>query len=87
MKPALIFDLDGTLWDTTTQLRMILEKSLKSYDISLENMSIDSIMNMPYKEMQKEIFNDNYLITDLFIEDYLKNANDYLACHGRKYIS
>lgn len=82
MKESLIFDLDGTLWDTTEQVSIVWNNVAKKYNIEIEKFSIKSIMGLTTSEIVSKLFNNDIEIGKSFINECQKSENEYLFMHG-----
>ena len=82
MKKSLIFDLDGTLWDTTKQIEIIWINVAKKYNININKSSIKNIMGLTNPEIISTLFNNDSNIGNLFIKECQKTENEYLSAHG-----
>ena len=82
MNRTLIFDLDGTLWDTTEQVSIVWNGVAKKYNIDIENFSINSIMELTTSEIISELFDNNSKIGRSFIDECQKSENEYLSMYG-----
>lgn len=83
MKTGIMFDMDGTLWDSTKEICYIWNEVLKEYEVELSMERLQSLMGktmdviaenvMPEKsiEERKEIF-----------DRCLQVENEYLEQHG-----
>ena len=56
MKKSIIFDLDGTLWDTTVQVNEVWNKTAKKYNLEINSEQIKDIMGMTKEEIINFIF-------------------------------
>ena len=59
MKKSIIFDLDGTLWDTTVQVNEVWNKIAKKYNLEISSERIKDIMGMTKEEIINFIFENN----------------------------
>ena len=82
MKVSLIFDLDGTLWDTTEQVSIVWNNVAKKYNIEIEKFSIKSIMGLTTSEIISKLFNNDIELGKSFINDCQESENEYLSMHG-----
>lgn len=67
MKKSIIFDLDGTLWDTTIQVNEVWNKIAKKYNLEISSEQIKDIMGMTKEEIIKFIFENNIELGNNFI--------------------
>lgn len=84
MKNAIIFDLDGTLWDTTFQVAESWNSVFKSegIDITLTPKDIEGCMGLPMDEIFRRLLgNIDADLKDLRIKCE-EAENDYLLSHG-----
>lgn len=58
MKKAMIFDLDGTLWDSTQSAPFIWKRVLDKHhlDISITQENVASLMGKPWKKLKISYF-------------------------------
>lgn len=82
MKGSLIFDLDGTLWDTTKQISIVWSNVAKNYNIDINKFSIESIMGLTTSEIISTLFNNDSQIGNSFINECQKSENEYLSTYG-----
>ena len=86
MKKTLIFDLDGTLWDSTKQIAIVWKNISRKYNINITLDMIKQIMGLTMEEIALTLFNGDLSIGHQFIMECQESENSYLALHGRKYI-
>lgn len=86
MKKNLIFDLDGTLWDSTKQIAIVWQNVSKDYNINITEDIVKSIMGLTAKEIATILFNGDLSTGYEFVTRCQKNEISYLSLHGRKYI-
>lgn len=82
MNKAIIFDLDGTLWDTTKEVAKVWNEIGKIYNLNIEDNQIKSIMGLTKKEIIQYLFNDDIELGEKFIEDCQNKENEYLSQFG-----
>ena len=85
---SIIFDLDGTLWDSTDGLLIAWNKVLDEYDEVVKKFSkedIEAYMGTPITEIFDDFLNYIDSITRRKIEkDCNKSQMEYLKVHGGK---
>lgn len=86
MKGSLIFDLDGTLWDSTKQIKIVWNNVAQKYKIDLNKISIEAIMGLSNSEIISNFFNNDTLLGNSFLDECQKNENDYLSFMVETYI-
>ena len=84
MKKAIIFDLDGTLWDTTLQVEKVWNDIAKNYNIDIKNNQIKYIMGLTKSEIIQHFFDDNIQFGEEFITECQSKENEYLSKYGSK---
>ena len=72
MKKAIIFDLDGTLWNTTKECTLVWSKVAKNYNLKVNRKQIKEIMGLTKEEIIKYFFEDNSELGNKFITECLK---------------
>ena len=82
MKNSLIFDLDGTLWDSTKQIKIVWNNIAQKYNINLSEFTIESIMGLNNAEIISKIFNNDISLGNSFLDECQKSENEFLAIHG-----
>ena len=73
MKKAIIFDLDGTLWDTTVQVEKVWNDVAKNYNIDIKDKQIKDIMGLTKNEIIQYLFENNIQLGEEFIKDAVYN--------------
>lgn len=82
MKKAIIFDLDGTLWDTTVQVEKVWNDVAKNYNIDIKDKQIKDIMGLIKSEIIQYLFEDNIQLGEEFITECQSKENEYLSKYG-----
>lgn len=82
MNKAIIFDLDGTLWDTTKEVAFVWSKIAKKYNLEIKNSQIRDIMGLTKSEIIKYFFYDDYEKGNKFITECQYEENKYLSEFG-----
>ena len=82
MKKSIIFDLDGTLWDTSKEIEQIWKKVAKDYYIEFNEEKIKQIMGFTKKEIIEYLFKGNSEKGNEFITECQENENKYLRKNG-----
>lgn len=86
MKKTLIFDLDGTLWDSTEQITKVWKNISNDYNLNITVDMVKQIMGLTTEEVATTLFNGNLSIGYEFVTKCQQCENSYLSLHGRKYI-
>ena len=82
MKKSIIFDLDGTLWDTSKEIEQIWKKVAQDYYIEFNEEKIKQIMGFTKKEIIEYLFKGNSEKGNEFITECQENENKYLRKNG-----
>lgn len=82
MIKSIMFDLDGTLWDTTKNVTKIWQEVGKEYNIQIEKDFIEGIMGLTKNEIIKRLFNGNTILGKEYISKCQEKENKYLAQNG-----
>lgn len=82
MKKAIIFDLDGTLWDTSNETQKIWSEVAKQYNLKNSNYKINDIMGMTKEEIIECLFKNDRELGNNFITECQKKENEYFATNG-----
>lgn len=82
--PSIIFDLDGTLWDTSEITLKIWENIAQEYNIEIKENDIKNIMGLTIKEIVEYLFKNNTKNGYRFISECQKEENKYFEQHGGK---
>lgn len=84
---GLLFDLDGTMWDATENIRLSWNIAIKKFD-ELKNREItteelQSVMGLPMDEIVKKFFPEFSKEKQLeILEECCQAENEYLTEHG-----
>lgn len=84
LKKSIIFDLDGTLWDTTAQVNIVWNKIAKKYNLQISSEKIKAIMGMTKEEIINFLFEGNIKLGNEFLLECQKAENIYLEENGGK---
>lgn len=84
---GLLFDLDGTMWDATENIRMSWNMALKKFpelkDREITTKDLQSVMGLPMNDIAKTLFTGLSEEKQLEILDECCHVeNDYLTEHG-----
>ena len=79
---AIIFDLDGTLWDTSEQIEYVWKSVAKNYNIEINNEKIKQIMGFTKDEIIEYLFKENVKEGNEFITRCQIQENKYLLENG-----
>lgn len=82
MKETIIFDLDGTLWNTSEELEQIWKNVAQNYDIKVNEDTIKKIMGFTKNEIIEYLFKGNNKEGNEFITKCQENENKYLIKNG-----
>lgn len=82
MKKTLIFDLDGTLWDSTKQISTVWKKIANSYNINFNEIPINDLMGLTTNEIIEKLFHNNYELGNQYINEFQEKEVEYLSIHG-----
>ena len=79
---AIIFDLDGTLWDTSREIEQVWKNVAKNYNIKINKKKIKQIMGFTKDEINKYLFKGNEKEGNEFITKCQNQENEYLRENG-----
>lgn len=82
MKKAIMFDLDGTLWDTTKQCGEVWDKVAEDYNLKFDKSRMNEIMGLTQKEIVEYFFKDNLSKGKEFITECQNKEVVYLDKYG-----
>lgn len=88
MKKGIIFDMDGTLWDSTTEVAFSWSKAIESSDITdrvLDKEEFMRVMGKPMDELIEALFPELSKTQQMELLSLCGEAeNSYLMEHGAK---
>lgn len=82
MKKSIIFDLDGTLWDTSKEIEQIWKDVAQNYHIKIDEEKIKKIMGFTKDEIIEYLFKGDSEEGNEFISKCQENENKYLKKNG-----
>ena len=82
MKKSIIFDLDGTLWDTSKEIEQVWRSVARNYDIKVNEDIIKKIMGFTNNEIIEYLFKGNKKKGNEFITECQEKENEYLKENG-----
>lgn len=83
MKVGIVFDMDGTLWDSTEKILESWNNVLGKYDITLSLEKLQSLMGRTMDVIGEEVMPDTPKEQrDKIFEECLTMENQYLREHG-----
>ena len=83
MKVGIVFDMDGTLWDSTEKILESWNNVLGKYDITLSLEKLQSLMGKTMDVIGAEVMPDTPKEQrDKIFEECLTVENQYLREHG-----
>ena len=82
MKNSILFDLDGTLWDTTIEVEKVWSKIAMEYGLNISKEQIKNIMGLTKREIIEYLFKGNNKDGNEFITKCQEKENDYLKENG-----
>jgi len=82
LKKSIIFDLDGTLWDTSKEIEQVWKNIAKNYKIKINENKIKAIMGFTKNEIIEYLFKGNNKAGNEFIKKCQEKENEYLRENG-----
>ena len=82
MKEAIIFDLDGTLWNTSKEIEQVWKAVAQNYNIKVNEDTIKEIMGYTKNEIIEYLFKGNNNEGNEFITKCQEKENEYLMKNG-----
>jgi len=82
LEKAIIFDLDGTLWDTSKEIEFVWSKIAKDYNLEVKDNQIKNIMGLTKSEIIEYFFDNNLELGNQFITVCQNKENEYLSKFG-----
>ncbi len=82
MRKAIIFDLDGTLWDTSIEVENVWKKVAIEYGITIKSNQIKKIMGFTKEEIIRYLFQTDIKKGNEFITKCQERENEYLRENG-----
>lgn len=79
---AIIFDLDGTLWDTSREIEQVWKSVAENYNIKINQEKIRQIMGFTKDEIIEYLFKGNSEEGNEFITRCQNQENEYLRKNG-----
>ena len=79
---AIIFDLDGTLWDTSKEIEQVWKNVAQDYNIKVNENLIRKIIGFTKKEIIEYLFKGNSKEGNEFITKCQEKENEYLKENG-----
>lgn len=73
-----VFDLDGTLWDTSKEIEQVWKNVAQNYDIKVNEDIIKKIMGYTKNEIIEYLFKGNNNKGNEFITKCQEKENEYL---------
>lgn len=83
MKKAILFDLDGTLWDSSNEVAVSWSMALEPYGLAVTQQEVQSVMGRTLPEIARLLLPD-HSEEDCrrIIRKCCKMEEDYLRAHG-----
>lgn len=82
MSKAIIFDLDGTLWDSSKEIQRVWKKEAELSNIEINDIKIQDILGLTKNEIVKYLFKSKSEEGENFISNCQKKENLYLLKNG-----
>ena len=82
MKNSILFDLDGTLWDTTIEVEKVWNEIALEYGLEIGKNQIKNIMGLDKKEIIESLFKNNNKDGNEFITKCQEKEIEYLRENG-----
>lgn len=82
MKKTIIFDLDGTLWDSSKQIKIVWNKIAKKYGLTIDDNEITKIMGLTKEEIVEYLFPNDKEKGEKFITECQREEVQYLSKYG-----
>ena len=82
LEKSIIFDLDGTLWDTSKEIEYVWKNVAENYKIEINKEKINKIMGFTKDEIIKYLFKGNKKEGNEFIAKCQNQENKYLLQNG-----
>ena len=79
---AIIFDLDGTLWDASIEIEQVWKEVAENYNIKINQEKLKQIMGFTKDEIIEYLFKGNVKEGNEFITKCQENENKYLKKNG-----
>ena len=82
LEKSIIFDLDGTLWDTSKEIEYVWKNVAENYKIEINKEKINKIMGFTKDEIIKYLFKGNKKEGNEFVAKCQNQENKYLLQNG-----
>lgn len=82
MRNSILFDLDGTLWDSTIEVETVWNKVALQYGLKVNKKQIKNIMGLTKEEIIEYLFKGNNKNGNEFITRCQEKENEYLRENG-----